>query len=524
MLFSPFVHRFFFLLGLALSLCSLPFSPYALSVGLFTVTINWLLDGNWRTKWHRFQRNRALWVFLLVYLSILIGLPYSQNLRYALKELRLWLPILLIPVVIATSNPLSFREFKWLMLLFNGSLLVATAIVTWLIVTTDIRCISPGSISPFISHIRLSLMVVFTIFLNNYLIFRQTDDRKAIHFLLGLQTLWLLAFLFILQSLTGIAIFGIITIAVAFRFSLTQKQPLLRFGATALLLSFVLIGISFLTHSIERFYTRNYVDFKRLPHRTANGNSYYHDTLANQYENGYLVWINICYPELKSQWERVSSIPFDGRDRWGQEIKMTLIRYLASRGLTKDSVGVAKLDSTDIDLIENGIASVVFRGNRLGLYPRIYRFLWEIEAYRITKTIGGSSTIQRLVYLQASWHIIREHPLFGVGTGDGRDALMEFYRNSGINLEPRHWHMSHNQFLTVWIMSGLIGLFLFLTGLIAPIFIAHRHSWFLPSVFLTIILLSMLNEDTFETHVGISFASLFLSILIFSYAFESDAQ
>ena len=524
MLFPVKIHRFFFLLGLALSICALPYSTYALSVGLFTITINWLLEGFWIDKYHRFINRKAIWAFLLVYAALIVGFFYSENTKYAWEELRLWLPLLLIPIVVATSAPLKRNEFRSLLLLFCSAVFVASLISF----SIYLKEFSHGSqnvraISPYVSHIRLSLMVNLAIFILLYFAF-QVSSFKKFYFksILIIVAIWLIVFLFVLQSFTGIAIFGIVSLTIAIKLISSVNEPILKFSFIVGLVLAILLGLSFLAHTIDTYFTRNKVDFKNLPDTTINGNRYTHDTISRQYENGNLVCVNICYPELAKEWSKVSKLPFDGTDNAGQRISLTLIRYMASKGLSKDSVGMASLDSFDVKLIENSVASVIYREHKTGIYPRLYQMLWELDSYFTRGAIGGSSLVQRYIYLKASWQIIQKNLLFGVGIGDGPDTLKEYYRNSGVNLDSKYWFLSHNQYLTVWIVSGLVGLILFLVGLLYPFFHEKRYKVFLCVVFQIIILVSMLNEDTFETHIGVSFAALFYAILFFGYDFLQD--
>ncbi|NVO08882.1 MAG: O-antigen ligase family protein [Bacteroidales bacterium] len=526
MLFTTKTHRFFFLLGLALSLCALPYSPFALSVGLITLAVNWLLGGFWVDKINRFINRKTLWAFLLVYLSIIIGFFYSDNINYALKELRLWLPLLFIPVILTTSEPLKREEFKFLLLMFCLSVFVAT-IISFSIYLREFSIGSQNvrAISPYVSHIRLSLMILFSIFILSYSTFTNKFlSSYLVKSILFIVTLWFITFLFILQSITGIAILGIVSLFLAIRWISSVKDIVLKFCIIVGLSLLVLVGVSYLTHTVDRYFTRNKVDFKNLPKTTPNGNLYTQDTISKQYENGNLVWINICYPELKREWNRVSKFSFDSKDADGQRVELTLIRYLTSKGIRKDSVGIAQLDSIDVQLIERGVASIIYRDHKIGIYPRFYQIMWEIDSYLTRGLVGGSSLVQRYVFFKASWHVIKNHFLFGVGTGDGADFLNEYYRSSGINLEPEYWAISHNEFLTIWIASGLFGLFLFLVGLFYPFFSEKKYKIFLCLVFQIIVVASMLNEDTFETHIGVSFAALFYSILFFSYDFNDNKQ
>lgn len=524
MLFTARIHRFFFLLGLVISLCALPYSPFALSVGLITLAVNWLLDGLWVVKFNRFSQRKALWAFLLIYASMVVGFFYSEDLKYAVKELKLWLPMLFVPVILATSDPLKRRELKFLLIMFCTAVFVATLISVSIFIRDYSHLgYSVRYISPYISHIRFALMINLSIFLLGYLAFqRGYFNSILVKTALIFVAIWLVVFLFILQSLMGIVVLVTIPAILLIRWCFLLKEPVMKFSVIVGLVLLLLSSFSYLAHIVDKNFTRNRVDFKTLPKKTINGNEYTHDTISRQYENGNLVWINICYPELKRGWAGVSNLPLSGTNRDGQAIDFTLIRYLASKGLTKDSVGFSKLDSVDISLVKSSVTSVIYRDHKVGIYPRLYQILSEIDNYATRGVISGSTLMQRFVYLKASWQIIKRNILFGVGTGDGKNSLLEYYQKSGVDLEPKYWFLSHNQYLTVWIASGLIGLVMFLVGLLYPFFFEQKGRYALCLVFQLIILLSMLSEDTFETHVGISFAAIFYSLLFFGYDFLQD--
>jgi hypothetical protein len=57
-------------------------------------------------------------------------------------------------------------------------------------------------------------------------------------------------------------------------------------------------------------------------------------------------------------------------------------------------------------------------------------------------------------------------------------------------------------------------------ALIYPVFYEKKHKSMLFVIFFIIALLSMLNEDTLETHAGISFFSYFYALLLLAYKNE----
>lgn len=517
MLFNQKIHRGIYILGLATALCALPYSVYVLSVGIITIIANWILDGNWGYKIHQAKTSKSLWAFGLVYASVLLGFFYSKELKDALIELRFWLPLLLVPVVVATSSPLKKVEVFYLLILFSLSVFITT-IISLSIYLRDYSYLGQNVryLSPFILHIRLALMVNISFFSSIYLATGEGFYKNyIIKSLLLVVAAWFLVSLFLLQSITGIVVVILVSVVLLFRWTLLSKIKVLRFSLIVGLILFIVGSFFYVFETANKYFQRQNIDFKTLPKITVNGNEYSHDTINKQYENGYLVGINICIPELRKGWEKLSKLPFDGDDKAKQSLKLTLIRYLASKGLTKDSVGLANLDSIDVRLIENSVSSVIFRNNKGGIYPRLYQFYWEIDTYLNQGIVVGSSVVQRYVYTKASWSIIKDNFFFGVGTGDRRAFLVQYYKTANLSLSEKYWLNSHNQYLTVWIASGFVGLILFLSGMLFPFFYERRYKNIMCLSFLLISMISMFSIDLLEKHIGVSFFALFYSIFFF---------
>lgn len=525
MLFSSSFHRWVYLIAFAITACSLPFSPYTVSIGIIAMLVNFILEGQWRLKLNTFKGNKALWISYLLYLPILYSAFYSSNFPITIKELRLWLPFIVVPTMVALSRPLNNKEFKWIMLLFVLAVFVSSIIsTTYLFSISSELVIDVRQISLFISHIRFSLMVNLAIaIIIHFVMF--VDVLNKIHKgLLSIMLFWLVIFLFILQSFTGITMLLLLILIGFIWLYIKQKGQVVRFVLASIFFSLLFVVISAITHKVDRYYTRNNIDFSTLKQSTINGTPYQHDTVRRVYENGNLLYINMCDSELREQWARRSILAFDSLDNKGQPLSHTIIRYLTSLGYTKDSVGIWKLSDEDIAFIENGATSVVFKESKLGVYTRIYQLLWEIDAYRTEGTVSYSSVIQRLVFTKAALHVIKENFLFGVGWGDVQDSLNSYYKEQELGLPENIWCMPHNQYLTVWVGAGFIGLTIFMTALLYPFILRKRYKYFLSLYFLLMIMVSMLSEDTFETHIGITLAVLFSSLFTFGEIFSPNSN
>jgi hypothetical protein len=260
------------------------------------------------------------------------------------------------------------------------------------------------------------------------------------------------------------------------------------------------------------------VDFNALEPSTKLGNPYWHDLSNPQVENGSYVWHYVATDELSEAWNNRSSFKFEGKDKAGQEIKYTLIRFLTSKGYRKDAEGVSKLTDREVAMVEEGIASVVYV-EKPNIYVRIYKIFWEYNRYQETHNASGHSVMQRLEFWKASRNIIQDNWLKGVGTGDLEQAFQYEYDRSGSLLEKEFRWRSHNQFLAIAATFGIIGLAWFLFSLIFPaIMLSKFHDFYYLSFFI-IVILSMFTEDTLETQAGVTVFAFFSSFYLFSKKF-----
>ena len=169
----------------------------------------------------------------------------------------------------------------------------------------------------------------------------------------------------------------------------------------------------------------------------------------------------------------------------------------------------------DIRNVENGVANY---NNFVhpGIKARISETLFEYNQYRLHNNPNGGSLSQRIEYTRASLYLIKKHSLFGVGTGDIPTAFQRAYEELDSPLEQQYRHRAHNQYLAIAVTFGLVGLLWFLLTLLVPYCSSKRHRNYLYTIFLVIMLISMLAEDTLETQAGVSLFAFFNSLLIFA--------
>ena len=257
------------------------------------------------------------------------------------------------------------------------------------------------------------------------------------------------------------------------------------------------------------------VDFSTLEKKTSQGNYYWHDTVCFPIEDGKYVGLYFNRIELREAWSHRSDLPLEDTTFDGESLEATLARYLTSKDLRKDAEGVMALTDEDIHNIEQGVPNYN-NWKHPGLRARLSSTLFEYNLYRRFNNPNGGSLSQRIEFTRASFHIVGQHPWFGVGTGDVPQAFAQTYDEIHSPLKEEFRFRAHNQYLAIAVAFGLVGLVFFLFVLFYPWFSSKRHHTYLYVVFLCIILLSMFPEDTLETQAGVTLFAFFESLLLFA--------
>jgi len=514
-LFSNFTKNYYFIL--IFLAVSLPLSVFTTSLAEILLILNWIAEGNFNEKWNRLKSRKTPLIISGLFLIHIIWLINSADFKFAIHDLQIKLPVLLLPLVIGSSILINEKQLRSILLFFSAAVIASSICSTSVFLgIINYEIYDFREISLFISHIRFALMVNLSIFCLFYYGFGGDTIplNRKIRIGLILAALWLSAFLIVLKSITGIFIFVFLVAVLGWIYSGRINQVAPKFIVRVLLITIPLIVSSFITNSISRFYYREEVNLSELDSLTQYGTPYNNYKDLSWVENGNYVWLNVCEEELRAEWNKVSELQYDSLDNMGQDLRFTLIRYLASKGLRKDKEGFSELDSIDISAIEDGVANYIFL-NKYSLYPRVYQIIWEFDSYKRGNNPSGHSVTQRLAYLDASWYIVKNNFFFGVGTGDVQKEFNSYYSLSDNPLKKENRRRAHNQYLTFLITFGIFGFIFSMIALVLPVFIEKRWTDYLFMCFFIIGILSMLNEDTLETQTGVSFFMFFYVLLLF---------
>ena len=436
----------------------------------------------------------------------LLSLGWSDDVQAGLQVLRNEGPLFGFALLAAIGRWDRVWAARWVPLLLGGAVLGACAAMWGYGLWREAHgeFLRPRDWSPFISHVRFSLLVAWTGGWWTLLAFRRLlpAAAAAVFTLIGGLTVARTG------SVTGVLL---IPIAVGAACAFEGHKRLVR-----LLLGGALAGAIVGSVAVAWALRAQYPDAQALESTTRRGGMYRHETHKTLRENGAFVWTYVCESELDSAWLARTGRPLAGPDARGQDLRTTAIRHMTSLGLRKDADGVDALPAAAIAHIEAGIPTVSELDHR-GMRRR-----WEVLSFewanrRDGGDPSGNSVLQRLEFGRAAVHLIRSHPWSGVGIGDVNPAMQQAYAEVKSPLDEEFRLRPHNQYATVWAAAGLPALLVWLAAL--------AGLWWIPGtwrsaarVFALVLALSCLTEDTLESQAGATFAGVFIGLFSGAHA------
>lgn len=514
-MFSEKIHSSIYIIGLCIIAFFMPISEFVTSSAQFLILTNYILEFNFRNKVKRIIENRGVIVFATIFLFSIIWVINSENIVYALKDIRIKLPILILPFIIASSNYISKIKLNVILLFFVLGVFLSAfiGILVYYNVILDIDTHNVRHISIFVSHIRLSIMICFSVLVICYWLYDKTISKKILIVVSVFLILCFLYFIVLSEAFTGLI--SLLLIAFFILFYLAKKEKL----RTRKILKWIVvslipvISITFIGIQIKNFYTPTVIQNKKM--YTSKGNLYINDSINPIIENGNYVYTDVCYVEIFEDWPKYSSFDLNGETKNQQKLIYILLRYMTSKGYTKDSEGLAKLTSEDIRNIENGESNYKYV-NKGGVSSRVYAIILGLDTYFKIGDPSGYSVAQRLEYQKIGFNLFLKNFWFGTGTGDVDDDYKSIYEEVETKLSPIYRLRAHSQFLTFFISYGIIGGLFCLFAWFYPAIIGWDIKNYYFIVFFLIATLSMFSDDTLETSTGVVFVSFFYSILLWT--------
>lgn len=514
----------FYLTSVFLFAVSLPFSEFMISLSSGLLFIGWLLTAHFPEKWKQLKGQPAALLIISIFFVYVIGVFFTHDQSLALYELKKTAFILVVPLCISTGPTIVYKQFRKILFSFMAALNLAIVIAIFRLIFREQFGIQDIWQILFVSHIGFSFQLLLGISILINELYNHKPVSKSVRYFLLADILYLATFLFILKSLTGLVTFAALLIIHLFFIIPKIKTPFRRRAAQLSMLVMILGGFTYLGWCINRFYDIKEINLAQLPEKTQSGHKYQHDINNKIIENGNYVGLYICEEELKKCWEQRSPLAYNQIDRNGFPVSVTLVRYLSSKGLTKDSVGMSKLAPEDISSVENGIANHIYNERFLSLYSRIYQTLWELDVYFKTGDPNFKSLAQRIEFVKAASTIIKEHPLFGVGTGNWKQAFVDAYNKNQSKLDPVQYGSSHNQYLNYMVKFGIPGFLWIIFAWVYPLFLTNKHRYYPAAMLVLILGIANFSDSNLEAHMGISFFIFFYSLFLFSETQQPDSE
>jgi O-antigen ligase len=156
-----------------------------------------------------------------------------------------------------------------------------------------------------------------------------------------------------------------------------------------------------------------------------------------------------------------------------------------------------------------GLTAVPFIAYQLfpSFQTKIAYAKWDFDQYR--QSIGGNySDSERITSLVVGLEIGNAHPLLGVGAGDLKQEVKKVYAEKFNG--QYSYRKPHNQFLSHYAGTGIIGVLLFSFAFFFPLFYQKNYRNPLFLALHAIIFMSFMMENTVENNFGISLYLFFL--------------
>lgn len=499
-------HRHIHYFALLLLAIALPTSKAAVNVCGGVLFFNWLLQWNWKEKWNLLKTNKIVLLFGLFFLFFAYGFVATDDAGISFRAWVSKIPFLL-PIVIATTEKPSLERQRFLLFAFACTVFVASILSIVLMQIHGYQDIREGGL--FISHIRFSICAVMAVLICSYGVKNNIGTKSARFWSYLVMGAWTIIYLFIIQVFTGIIlllIFAFVTVIFYWQkhYEIPGRRWILAVSCT--LIAIIVTAAGGVTY--QYFHYDDAIE-KSLPATTKQGNAYAHD-LNSYIESGHKVGLYVCESELRESWTKSSEVPFD-------TVAQTLVRYLNSKGLTKDAEGMKNLYSIDIQRIESGMANEAY-AERLGLKKMLYPTFFSFMLYQREGIVLNSSFLQRMELWKNSWRAFVKQPWTGYGLGRNKAALNR--ELDKIQSPLRRDMGCHNQFLSYLLIGGIPLLIVFLILYFAPICFHRSKLTLFYVLFWLAILLSLLAEDTLETGTGLYLFLFFDSLLRFGSSDE----
>ncbi len=140
------------------------------------------------------------------------------------------------------------------------------------------------------------------------------------------------------------------------------------------------------------------------------------------------------------------------------------------------------------------------------------RFTIELKEDLTVLGTAGNSVEPRAMRWDCAWQLIKQAPFFGHGSGSEVALLKEVYFQRKLYHSYLSELNAHNEYLSMLLKAGIIGLLVFLMVLLTGFKMAIRNKDLTFCAFLIIIAVVSFSENILDVNKGIFFFALFYSL------------
>jgi len=125
---NRFAQKVFYGASLLLAF-TIPLAKHAIPTILCFLCVSWFFDDSLPQKWKNIKKNKSILVFISLYLLYLIGLFYSDNMRYGIDDVFLKVPMLLMPLLyLSLEKEKESKFFQHILIAFISGSFIGTLI------------------------------------------------------------------------------------------------------------------------------------------------------------------------------------------------------------------------------------------------------------------------------------------------------------------------------------------------------------------------------------------------------------
>ena len=107
--FGDNIHRYLHVLGLSGVAFGIPLNKVVMSSSMVFIALNLLTEAKFKEGLKNLKSNKLYWLVAALFLLHVVGLLWSENMAYGLHDLRVTVPLFVIPTMLV-ARPIKKRS------------------------------------------------------------------------------------------------------------------------------------------------------------------------------------------------------------------------------------------------------------------------------------------------------------------------------------------------------------------------------------------------------------------------------